>query len=865
MRPAGRRSKGLMLVDRNRQSFGPVERGLRGADFKPLARNGFGDPQNAYCHCMDYFDRCVYVGTTRNSMALLKLFPPIDPPALTPWPVEVPPRVQDLDMRGQIWRWRGDREEWELAFRSPLIVGKNNEEVPRDLGYRGMAVFQGRSDPAPALYVATMSTVLRGTAAHILRTYDGSEFVPVSEPGLGNPRISTFRSLTAFDGCLYAPPAGEGVNFNSNRHSVVMRSADPGPGRWEAACEPGFGDPTNNGIFQMAEFNGHLYAGTFNHYHGYQIWKTPASGGGPCRWTKVLERGAHRGPLSQIAMSMCAFNGALYVGSAIQNGGYDRYNLVGPASGEIIRIYPDDSWELLVGTPRDTPHGRKYPLSGMGPGFDTIFAGYIWRMVEHDGWLYVTTFDWTVFLLYARRASPTARRLLKDFGAEHLIETAGGFEMRRTRDGINWFAVTQNGFGNPYNYGGRTLVSTPEGLFVGTANPFGPKVAARLGLNWTYVPNPQGGTEVWRGAVPESRPDAGASDDRERAPSILLGASAGERQEVLVTGAAGFIGKRLVDRLLAGGYRVRALALPGTAAELRSNGHVAVVEGALEDPDALARAMGGASIVLHLAARLGGSCSKDELYRTNVDGTYALLQACADQGKVKRFVFASSVAVYQGQYQPDQWPLAESSALRTDGGQDLTDYGMSKIAGENLVRWFAGKGRFQFAILRISFCYGLGHADTEQLVQEAADNPSFGQGPTGTLPRQYVHVDDVADALARAAFDAAAANEILNVAGADSTSHLDIAKFVRSYLGTAGLADLVPDRTRLRRRYVMPYEISRIRRLLGFTPAMTIQDGLAEILAAREWGRARAPDGRAIARPRTSVAGGAAGGEWGRQ
>ncbi len=246
--------------------------GLTLANFRPIARNGFGDPANGYCHTMAYYNGNLYVGTTRHGMALLRLFPPLDMPALDPWPVSVPPRVQDLDMHGNIWRWSAKTEEWKLVLRSPDMIGKNSEVVPRDLGYRGMTVFQGRSDPVPALYVASVSTVLRATAAHILRTYDGENYEIVGEPGLGNPRISTFRALESFDGHLYAPPAGEGVNLNSNRASVIMRSADPKPGNWEPACEGGFGDPTNNGIFEMCVFNDHLYGGTFNHYYGYQIW-----------------------------------------------------------------------------------------------------------------------------------------------------------------------------------------------------------------------------------------------------------------------------------------------------------------------------------------------------------------------------------------------------------------------------------------------------------------------------------------------------------------------------------------------------------------------------------------------------------------
>ena len=59
--------------------------------------------------------------------------------------------------------------------------------------------------------------------------------------------------------------------------------------------------------------------------------------------------------------------------------------------------------------------------------------------------------------------------------------------------------VNRQGFGNPYNYGLRTLVSTPHGFFLGTANPFGPRVAVRRGDQWRYEDNPQGGLEIWLG------------------------------------------------------------------------------------------------------------------------------------------------------------------------------------------------------------------------------------------------------------------------------------------------------------------------------------------------------------------------------
>lgn len=803
-----------------RPAAGP---GLTRGNFRRIGKNGIGDPANAYVHGMGFFEGRLYCGMTRNSFKLLKLFPPIDPPALEPWPVDVPPRVQDLDMQGQIWRWTPETDEWELAYRSPMIPGKKGEPAPRDLGYRGMTVFQGQSDSKPMLYVSTMSTVLRGCAAHVLRSEDGLNFEPACEPGIGNPRISTFRELVAFDGYLYAPPAGEGIQFNSNRTGVLMRSRDPAPGNWEVACDLGFGDATNNGIFMMTVANGQLYAGTFNNFEGYQVWTTPPCGDGPLRWRKVLERGAYRGPLSEIAMGMCEFNGALYVGSSIQNGGYDRTNLVGPASGEIVRIWPDDSWDLLVGSPRDTPQGTKYPLSGLGPGFDSIFAGYTWRMCVHDGWLYVTTFDWSVFLQYGHRPSPTAKRLLNGLSFEQLAEIGGGFELWRTRDGVDWMPVSLNGMGNPYNYGGRTMVSTPVGLCLGTANPFGGKSPARLASRWDYVENPDGGTEVFVGSAAR-KPYA--------LPAPRQGDASPPGCDVALTGATGYIGRHLLPHLLEAGYRMRVLVLPGTAGDLPSSPLISTVEGSLDDAGALRDLVEGTGVVLHMAARLAGTCSLEALRRTNVDGTHDLLRACAGQEHLRRFVFVSSVAAYQNQFSQKDWPIHEAHALRVDGGHDLADYGMTKIAGENLARFYSHRDGYEHAILRLALVYGVGDPLIQPMVRDNASDPAFGAGEQGEQPRQFVHVRDVVEAILRTCFEPGAANETFNVAGPDVITYREIGRMTRIATGTAGRDDWVPDPTRIWRRYVQQYDIGRGKRRLEFAPSISFAEGLREIVEA---------------------------------
>jgi hypothetical protein len=486
----------------------PVMGGAKPADalglgrlrFHPIATGGFGDAHNSYAHSMAWFRDALYVGTSRDLLALLKLFPPpADPAAMRPWPVLVPNNVEQLDLRAQIWRWVPSAGTWDLVHVSPNIQGRSGKPVARDLGYRGMTAFQGRSDPVPALYLSGISSVSRGTGARLLRSLDGRTFTAVSQPGLGNPEISTLRALVPFDGYLYVSPAGAGKAWNSTGKALVLRCNDPVKGRWESTCAPGFGDPKNTGVFEMQVFNNHLYAGTFNSATGFQIWRTAPTGGKPCVWTRVIDRGAYRGNLNEMAMSMCAFNNALYVGSGIQNGGYDRTHRVGPAASELIRIHPDGEWDLVVGDPRSTPHGFKAPMSDHWAGFNNFFNGYFWRMATHQGWLYLGTFDWSVFLPYA--TSPQMFAWLRDYidarGAWNIVAEQGGFDLWRTRDGFHWLPVTLRGFGNPWNYGARTMCSTPQGLFVGTANPFGPKVAIQTAGGWIYVPNPHGGAEVW--------------------------------------------------------------------------------------------------------------------------------------------------------------------------------------------------------------------------------------------------------------------------------------------------------------------------------------------------------------------------------
>jgi hypothetical protein len=109
--------------------------------------------------------------------------------------------------------------------------------------------------------------------------------------------------------------------------------------------------------------------------------------------------------------------------------------------------------------------------------------------------------EWSCILKYINlegRPEKTVR-LLTQVGLNNIVDSQGGFDIWRTYDGENWIQVTLQGFNNPYNYGVRNIISTPYGVFIGTTNPFGPRVAVQKDNKWVYVDNPDGGLEIWHG------------------------------------------------------------------------------------------------------------------------------------------------------------------------------------------------------------------------------------------------------------------------------------------------------------------------------------------------------------------------------
>ncbi len=177
---------------------------------------------------------------------------------------------------------------------------------------------------------------------------------------------------------------------------------------------------------------------------------------------------------------------------------------------------------------------------------------------------------------------------------------------------------------------------------------------------------------------------------------------------ILVTGSAGRVGRAVIAALRVKGRAVRGFDLKPSGMDGDE------VIGSFEDADLLAQAVEGVTGVLHLGAFMSwASVDRDRMFAVNVEGTRKLLDAASAAG-VRRFVFASSGEVYP-ENRPEFLPVTEEHPLRPN-----SLYGLTKLLGEELVRFHQRAGAMETVILRFSHT---------QDASELLDEESFFSGP----------------------------------------------------------------------------------------------------------------------------------------
>jgi UDP-glucose 4-epimerase len=304
--------------------------------------------------------------------------------------------------------------------------------------------------------------------------------------------------------------------------------------------------------------------------------------------------------------------------------------------------------------------------------------------------------------------------------------------------------------------------------------------------------------------------------------------------KVLVTGGAGFIGSHLVRALLERGDRVGVL--DNFASGRRSNldelaGDIELVEGDLRSYERVHAAMNGVELVFHQGALPSVPRSVQDPLTTNevnVGGTLNVLLAARDEG-ARRVVFASSSSVYGD---ADGFPRDE-----TQRPQPLSPYGVAKLAAESYCRAFWQVYGLETVSLRYFNVFG---PRQDPQSQYAAVVPRFiarlleGQAPViygdGNQSRDFTYVGNVVAGNLLAASASGVAGEVLNVATGGSLTVNELSSAIQEILGTEIEPTYEPARVGEVERSAA--DISRATRLLGYTPAHNVEEGLVTTIDA---------------------------------
>ncbi len=306
--------------------------------------------------------------------------------------------------------------------------------------------------------------------------------------------------------------------------------------------------------------------------------------------------------------------------------------------------------------------------------------------------------------------------------------------------------------------------------------------------------------------------------------------------KAVVTGAAGFIGSHLTERLLAEGHEVVGIDCFDTfydpqikrrnIAAALTNPRFRLVEADIRDRDAMEQAIGSdIDAIVHLAARAGvrPSIEQPALYTdVNINGTVVLLEI-ARQRQIGKFVFASSSSVYGNNRKV---PFSESDNVDFP----ISPYAATKKAGELICHTYHHLYDIGMTCLRFFTVYGprqrpdLAIHKFARLIEAGQPIPVYGDG---TMRRDFTYIDDIINGVV-AAIDRCKGYQIYNLGESRPISVSDLIAEIEKALGKKAIRNHLPTQPGdVDQTYA---DVAKAQRKLDYNPATHIATGLAQFV-----------------------------------
>jgi UDP-glucose 4-epimerase len=295
--------------------------------------------------------------------------------------------------------------------------------------------------------------------------------------------------------------------------------------------------------------------------------------------------------------------------------------------------------------------------------------------------------------------------------------------------------------------------------------------------------------------------------------------------KLLITGAAGFLGSALANRLVREGHQVRGLDDLSTGDSSRLNADVDFTRADVCDRPKLWALLQDVDCVYHLAAKVSVPESvlhPREYNKVNVGGTVSVMEAMRDVG-VQRVVLISSGAVYGDK---QQQPLSEETPP-----DPRSPYAVSKLAAEHYVRTIGALWGIETVGLRVFNAYGPGqpmptdHAPViPRFLRLAVRGGTMVIHGKGEQKRDFVYLDDVVESMVAAATAPNVNRLVINVGSGEDLSITSLVQHIAECVGASVdwmfLEDQDPGPSR------MCADIRLARKLLGYRPRVKLAEGL---------------------------------------